>query len=191
MQQALRNRFLLGSVVTLAFGSLAFGHIRIAPTESTIGAREKYTMRVPNEKQVPSSKIEGEFPAGLEIYDFEFKPSWKIEFKKNDKGKIVGATWTGKMMPYEFIEFGMLGINPKEGTDLVWKFIQFYDDGTKEEFTGPVGSRLSVPGRPVYGPPRNRHHAGSSTRVAYRSGMDEVPPPVFSVVQFSEELRTP
>jgi hypothetical protein len=39
----------------------------------------------------------------------------------------------------------MLGINPKEGTDLVWKFVQYYDDGTKEEFTGPVGSRLPSP----------------------------------------------
>ena len=145
MQQPFMNRFLLGSVVTLAFSSLVFGHIRIAPTESTVGAREKYTMRVPNEKQVPCSKIEGEFPAGLDIYDFEFKPGWKIEFKKDGKGKIIGATWTGKMMPYEFVEFGMLGINPKEATDLVWKFFQYYDDGTKEEFTGPVGSRLPSP----------------------------------------------
>jgi uncharacterized protein YcnI len=145
MQQAFLNRILVGSVLTLTWCSVAFGHIRIAPTESTAGAREKYTMWVPNEKQVSCSKIEGEFPAGLDIYDFEFKPGWKIEFKKNDKGKIVGATWTGKMMPYEFVEFGMLGINPKEGTELVWKFVQYYDDGTKEEFTGPVGSRLPSP----------------------------------------------
>ena len=139
------NRFRLAGVVTFAFASLAYGHIRIAPTESTTGAREKYTMRVPNEKQVTCSKIEGEFPVGLDIYDFEFKPGWKIDFKKNDKGKIVGATWTGKIMPYEFVEFGMLGINPKEPTDLIWKFVQYYDDGTKEEFTGPVGSRLPAP----------------------------------------------
>ncbi len=98
--------------MALAFGSLAFGPIRIAPTESTAGAREKYTMRVPNEKQVTCSKIEGEFPAGLDIYDFKFNPGWKIEFK-NDKVKIVGTTWTGKMMPYEFVEFGMLGSTPK------------------------------------------------------------------------------
>jgi hypothetical protein len=52
----------------------------------------------------------------------------------------VGATWTGKVQPYEFVEFGMLGINPKEETNLVWKFVQYYEDGTKEEFTGPVGS---------------------------------------------------
>ena len=145
MQQPLMNRFLLSIAMTVAFASLAFGHIRIAPTESTAGAREKYTMRVPNEKKVTCSKIEGEFPAGLEVYDFEFKPGWKIEFKKNDAGKIVGATWTGMMQPYEFVEFGMLGINPKEATDLVWKFVQYYDDGTKEEFKGPVGSRLPSP----------------------------------------------
>jgi len=124
---------------------LAWAHIRINPTESTAGAREKYTMRVPNEKQVNSIRVEGEFPPGLEVYDFEFKPGWKIDFKKDDKGKIVGATWTGKIQPYEFVEFGMLAINPKQATNLTWKFIQYYDDGTKEEFTGPVGSRLPSP----------------------------------------------
>ena len=49
------------------------------------------------------------------------------------------------MAPYEFVEFGMLGLNAKEGSDLVWKFVQYYDDGTKEEFTGPAGSRLPSP----------------------------------------------
>src|SRR3954454_20792249 len=106
------KRVLFAALIAMICTQLASAHIRIAPTESTAGAREKYTMRVPNEKQVSCSKIEGEFPTGLDIYDFEFKPGWKIDFKKNDKGKIVGATWTGKMMPYEFVEFGMLGINP-------------------------------------------------------------------------------
>ena len=32
-----------------------------------------------------------------------------------------------------------------EGASLVWKFVQYYDDGSKEEFTGPVGSRLPSP----------------------------------------------
>ena len=139
------KRTFLFIFVVMLFVQLASAHIRINPTESTAGAREKYTMRVPNEKQVTSSRIEGEFPAGLEVYDFEFKPGWKIDFKKDEKGAIVGATWTGKIQPYEFVEFGMLAINPKQGSNLTWKFIQYYDDGTKEEFTGPVGSRLPSP----------------------------------------------
>lgn len=143
--QSLSRQTVIVAALATGLVSLASAHIRIAPAESAAGARERYTMRVPNEKQVNSSKIVGEFPEGLDIYDFEFKPGWTIEFKKNDKGKIVGATWTGTLHPYEFIEFGMLGINPKEQTDLVWRFVQYYDDGNKEEFTGPVGSRLPSP----------------------------------------------
>jgi len=143
--RSLFHRWLPGLALTALSASLALGHIRIYPAESALGAREKYTMRVPNEKQVECVRVEGEFPPEVTIYDFEFKAGWKIEFKKNDKGKIVGAVWTGKMAPYEFVEFGMLGINPKEGASLVWKFVQYYDDGSKEEFTGPLGSRLPSP----------------------------------------------
>jgi uncharacterized protein YcnI len=138
-------RHSLVAMSLLACASAALAHIRIYPNESTHGAREKYTMRVPNEKQVATTRIEGEFPPEVNVYDFEFKPGWKIDFKKDDKGKIVGATWNGKIQPYEFVEFGMLGLNPKEGKTLTWKFVQFYEDGTKEEFTGPVGSRLPSP----------------------------------------------
>src|SRR6266704_3251240 len=133
-----RRRFVLtAAAFMLVSVEIALAHIRIYPNESSVGAREKYTMRVPNEKQVYTIRVEGEFPKELNVYDFEFKSGWKIDFKKDDKGKIVGATWTGKIQPYEFVEFGMLGLNPKEGQgkELVWKFVQFYDDGSKEEFT--------------------------------------------------------
>ena len=138
-------RIVPAAAALLVCAQLAFSHIRIYPTESTLGAREKYTMRVPNEKKVATIRVEGEFPSELTVYDFEFKPGWKIDFKKDEKGKITGAVWNGKIEPYEFVEFGMLGINPKEGSDLVWKFVQYYEDGSKEEFTGPVGSRLPSP----------------------------------------------
>jgi uncharacterized protein YcnI len=141
----MRSRLLLGTILSIVPSALLFAHITIWPKESAPGARERYTMRVPNEKQVATVRIEGEFPAELNVYDFEFKPGWKIDFKKDDKGKITGATWTGKIVPYEFVEFGLLGLNPKEGASLTWKFVQFYEDGMKEEFTGPVGSRYPSP----------------------------------------------
>jgi uncharacterized protein YcnI len=141
----MRRRFLLGTILAVVPSALLFAHVTIWPKESAPGARERYTMRVPNEKQVNTVRIEGEFPAELNVYDFEFKPGWKIDFKKDEKGKITGATWTGKIVPYEFVEFGMLGLNPKEGASLTWKFVQYYEDGMKEEFTGPVGSRYPSP----------------------------------------------
>ena len=57
----------------------------------------------------------------------------------------MGATWTGTIAPYEFVEFGMLAINPKAGSTLTWKFVQHYEGGLTEEFTGPIGSRLPSP----------------------------------------------
>jgi uncharacterized protein YcnI len=133
---------LIGGLLACETG---LGHIRIYPTESILGAREKYTMRVPNEKQVATIRIEGEFPKELKIYDFEFKPGWKVNIKKDAQGNIVGATWIGTVEPYEFVEFGMLGINPKEGDTLVWRFVQYYADGKKEEFTGPAGTFYPSP----------------------------------------------
>ena len=151
--------------LVLAAGSQA--HIRINPTESAAGAREMYRMRVPNEKQVDSIRVEGEFPAGITVYDFEPKPGFKVDLKKNAKGEITGATWTGLLHPYEFLEFGMLAINPKEAGDMVWKFVQYYADGTKEEFTGPPGSRLPSPVvklTPAAPPPPAAAPAGADRR---------------------------
>jgi uncharacterized protein YcnI len=138
------------TMVALLLAPIAFGHIRIYPTQSTFGAREKYTMRVPNERQSPTIRVEGEFPAGLEVYDFEFKSGWKIDFKKDEKGKIIGATWTGTIAPYEFVEFGMLAINPKAGDpNMLWKFYQYYADGFKEEFTAPPDAKMPLRPMPL------------------------------------------
>jgi uncharacterized protein YcnI len=142
---SLFRSLLFWTAVALLTTPLAFAHIRINPTQSTFGAREKYTMRVPNEKQSPTIRVEGEFPAGLEVYDFEFKPGWKIDFKKNDQGKIIGATWTGTIAPYEFVEFGMLAINPKTGdSKMLWKFHQFYKDGTTEDFVSAPDAQMPL-----------------------------------------------
>ena len=135
------KQWLFAALCVLA-ASPAFAHIRVYPNESVAGAREKYVVRVPNEKQVNTIRVEGEFPAGLDVYDFEFKPGWKLDFKKDAQGKIIGATWTGTALPYEFVEFGLLALNPKQAQSLKWKFTQFYADGMTEEFSGPIDSRL-------------------------------------------------
>jgi uncharacterized protein YcnI len=144
--RSFRLRFLIRStLLALLVAPVVFGHIRIYPTQSTFGAREKYTMRVPNERQSPTIRIEGDFPAGLEVYDFEFKPGWKVDFKKDANGKIVGAFWIGRIEPYEFVEFGMLAINPKDGNpNMLWKFYQYYEDGFKEEFTAPPDAKMPL-----------------------------------------------
>ena len=81
----------------------------------------------------------------MKVYAFEPKAGWTVTLKKNDKGDIIGATWTGTLRPFEFMEFGMLAVNPKTTGSFTWKFVQYYDDGTTEEFVGAPGSRLPAP----------------------------------------------
>lgn len=133
-------------ISVLVITVLASAHVTVRPRESAAGAAQKYMVRVPNEKTVPTVRIEAEFPANVEISSLEEKPGWKIEAKKNAAGKITGAIWSGSSIaPREAVEFGVLARNPDEETKLVWKVVQIYDDGTRSEWTGEQGSRTPAP----------------------------------------------
>ena len=125
---------------------IAQAHVSVRPRESTLGAIEQYTMRVPNEKNVRTVRLEAEFPAAADITSLEEKAGWTIEVKKDSSGKITGATWSGSSIaPRAIVEFGFNARNPSEATELVWKVVQVYEDGSRSEWTGPKGSRSPAP----------------------------------------------
>jgi hypothetical protein len=68
-----------------------------------------------------------------------------VDLKKDARGKISGAVWSGNLGPHEFVDFGLLGINPKASASLVWKTVQTYSDGTREEYSNARGSKLQAP----------------------------------------------
>ena len=133
--------FLLLSIVPAVFG-----HVRIAPRESTAGATQKYTMTVPTERQSPTIRIEATFPASVTIVSFGAVAGWKVEEKKDANGKITGAIWSGGSIPFaESVDFSFDGKNPAMAGRLEWKVIQIYQDGTRSEWTGPENSRTPGP----------------------------------------------
>jgi len=123
----------------------AEAHVTIWPKQSDLGAREKYVVRAPNEKQVATVRVEGEFPSEVRVTQLEQVPGWAIETRRDRAGAIVSATWSGSLPPDQFAEFGLLATNPKAGAVLTWKFTQVYADGSKVEWTGPAGSRTPAP----------------------------------------------
>lgn len=132
-------------IVMLAV-SAAHAHVTVQPRESAAGATQKYTMRVPNEKNVANVRVEAEFPANAEIISVEEKAGWKIEVKKDATGKIIGAVWSGaSLAPRDIVDFGISARNPKEETKLVWKVVQIYEDGSRSEWTGAPGTRGPAP----------------------------------------------
>jgi len=134
----------VGLILVLA-ATAAQAHVTVAPKQSPLGAREKYVMRVPNEKASPTVRIEGEFPPTLKVTSFEDKPGWTVEPRRDASGAITGAVWTGSLPVDGFTEFGILAVNPKAGQALTWRFTQVYGDGARVEWSGPKGSKNPAP----------------------------------------------
>jgi len=130
------SRMCLAAVAILSFVVVAYPHVTVAPTESSVGKNENYVMRVPNERDSPTVRIEVEFPADANIGYFEQKAPWKLELKRDDKKRIIGAVWTGGVLNLnEYVEFKFSARNPAAGSTMTWKVTQTYENGSKSEWT--------------------------------------------------------
>ena len=129
---------LLALVLSAAIGS---AHVVVRPAESKVGQAQKYTMRVPTEKQVPTTSVELTFPAGITVTTVDELQGWKLTVKKNAQGRIESASWIGSLPPREVAEFTFTAKNPESPAVVEWKAIQVFADGSKSEWTGAEGAR--------------------------------------------------
>ena len=120
---------------------LAFGHAVVYPRTSAPGAYERYVLRVPNEKTTATTRVEIRFPAELRVTSFEDVPGWQLEVLTDSAKRVIGAIWTGTLMPQRFVELPFMAANPKSGDRLVWPAYQTYADGERVEWTGDEGSK--------------------------------------------------
>jgi uncharacterized protein YcnI len=120
---------------------VARAHVTVWPRTAAHGAYERYVVRVPNEKDVATTRVEIRFPAEVRISSFLDVPGWTLEVVTDSAGKITGAIWTGNLPPKRFIEFPFVAVNPKEGASVVWPAFQTYAGNQLVEWTGPEGSK--------------------------------------------------
>jgi uncharacterized protein YcnI len=127
----------LAVLVALAVPAVALAHAVVFPKTSAPGAYEKYVLRVPNERDVPTTRVELHFPAGLRVVSFGDVPGWKLEVLSDTAQRIIGAVWTGVLPKERFIEFPFVAVNPKDSTSLTWPTYQTYEGGERVEWTSP------------------------------------------------------
>ncbi|NOU99864.1 YcnI family copper-binding membrane protein [Paenibacillus planticolens] len=132
---------LIGSML---LAGVASAHVTVYPKEATQGSYEKFTVRVPSEKDIPTVKVEVKFPMdSVAVSRFEPKAGWTYELAKDSAGKITGVTWTASgdgLGSTEFGEFNMQGKVADAATQIVWKAYQTYKDGSVVEWVGAEGS---------------------------------------------------
>jgi uncharacterized protein YcnI len=136
---------LMISLAAAAFATSAAAHVTVWPQQSAPGGREKYELRVPNERKSATITIEFRFPRGLRVTAVEQKPGWQAEAFRDSSGALTGVRWIGNLPPEQFTEFGLLAVNPSAGGDFAFTAIQAFADGTKIEWSGAAGSKTPAP----------------------------------------------
>lgn len=121
--------------------SFLFAHAVVFPRESTPGAYEKYILRVPNEKNVATTKVEIRFPAEVRVVSFADVAGWTLDIVTDSAQRVIGAAWSGVLPPQRFVEFPFVAVNPRADARLVWPAYQTYADGERVAWTGPEDSK--------------------------------------------------
>ena len=131
---------LLSTFLTLAVTGVASAHVRVLPEEVPAGSFEVFTVRVPTEKDIPTTGIRVEVPEGFTISRVEPVPGWDYELEE-EAGVVSAITWSGgEIGATEFQQFNVQGQTPEETGEYAWNAYQTYEDGAIVEWTGPEDS---------------------------------------------------
>ncbi len=126
--------FVFVSVYTLILSSSASAHVVVRPAEVVTAGFHTFTVGVPNEKNIPTTKIKLIIPDGLEHVSPTQKSGWKISLEKEGAGEnatVKSITWSGSKIGVDLRdEFTFSAKTPEKTTELQWKAYQTYADGT-------------------------------------------------------------
>lgn len=121
---------LLVGIITFSIVGSASAHVTVKPAEVATAGFQTFTMSVPNEKDIPTTRIKLVMPAGLQHVAPTNKSGWQIDIEKD--GEIVKSiTWKDGAINDGFRDdFTFSAQVPAQPTELQWKAYQTYSDGT-------------------------------------------------------------
>jgi uncharacterized protein YcnI len=121
-----------------------FAHVGVTPRESTPGATETYTLRVPSEGGRTTTSVTLEVPEGVAVLSVSAPNGAKHE-EEREGDRIVSITWTIEIKAGASAQLSFVAKNPAQGESIAWKVDQHYSDGTVSDWAGPAGSRNPAP----------------------------------------------
>jgi uncharacterized protein YcnI len=124
---------------------MASAHVTVQPKETTQGAYEVFTVRVPTEKETATTKVIVDVPKEATVSRIQPQFGWKGELVKDKDGVVTQVVWTateGGFAPGEFGEFKMSAKVDAEATTITWKAHQTYQDGTVVDWVGAADAEV-------------------------------------------------
>ncbi len=127
------------AALALAAGPAA-AHIQVRPSEAAPLDPTLWTVLVPNERNVPTTKIELQVPKGVVPFSFQDAPGWRRTVTLAPDKSIATIVWRGRLPEQGLALFTFLGTTPDREGRLAWKAIQTYGDGKAVRWIGPPDS---------------------------------------------------
>lgn len=134
-------------LLLIALMGVAGAHSTVFPKTVNADSYEKFTVRVPVEKESATVKVRVDMPEGFVISRVKPLAGWTYELAKGADGKAVKAiTWSGgKIEPGEFQEFEFQGKSAKDPGKYAFPSYQTYADGETVAWTGPSDAKTPAP----------------------------------------------
>ncbi len=121
------------SIITLGFAQVATAHVVVKPSEVVTAGFQTYSVSVPTERDVPTTKLKLLIPTGLTHVSPTVKPDWKITTTAKGSGEaaiVTAITWSDGSIPTgQRDDFSFSAKAPDTPTELDWKAYQTYADG--------------------------------------------------------------
>ena len=140
----MRRMWVCFTVIVLFVCATADAHVRIAPLESSVGATQAYTARVPTEGKVSTTSVQLDVPDGVTIVSAAAAGGGRYDLRREGE-RIVAIVWTVDIKPGDVAELSFVARNPQDGQQVTWHVHQRYADGTSSEWIGAGGTRQPAP----------------------------------------------
>jgi len=138
-----RTLTVVATAIAALMAESASAHVTVWPQQSRAGVAERYTVRVPTERNVSTVSLELEVPATVAVTGVLAPAGFTYEIRR-EGSRIATITWKQEIKPGEVGEFVFFARNPA-ASQIVWKAHQRYADGQVEDWVGPAGDRRPAP----------------------------------------------
>jgi uncharacterized protein YcnI len=174
----------------LLFAGMASAHVTVKPSVSQPNAWETYTLKVPVEKNIATTKVALKIPKEVVFKQYEPVPDWKVATEKDSSGKVTTVTWTTDkegILAGQYRRFSFVAQNADQNTEAAWNAFQYYSDGSIVEWTGDEGSERphsitkitadASSGAPAAPAADSGHDSAGSATGSASTGKDSTPAP--------------
>lgn len=140
LPRALTRVVLVAAAGAALAAAPAAAHVQVRPAEAAPGDPVLWTVLVPNERDVATTRVELAIPAGVLPFAYEPLPGWTRRVTKNPDQSVRSVVWSGRLAPEEVLTTQFLATTPDAEGPIAWKAIQTYADGQKVRWIGSPDS---------------------------------------------------